>query len=593
MTSETRQCTNCRQDFIIESADFDFYKKIDVPPPTWCPKCRMVRRLIFRNNFFLYRRKSDFSGEQMFSMIPDTFPGKVYETEIWQSDTWDPLTYGRDVDFSRPLLEQLKELSREVPWRARMVITSVNSDYCNNFSDYKNCYLCFNGDFAEDSAYVVTLQKIKSCFDCAFISGSESCYECFGMFGCNKCFFSSSCESCFDVFFSKNLRGCNNCFGCVNLSGKSYCIFNEQFSREAYFEELKKYLLSSWIDVQDMRKRAAAFWAKFPNKFMEGTQNSDVSGEYISNSKNVKDSYRVLESQNIRYCQYLNSPSSTDCMDVSFFGRGNELGYDSMQIGHGAHGIKFTLGSWSNIRDLEYCLNCLSCSNCFGCMGLRNKEYCILNKQYTKEDYEKLVPKVKKHMMDMPYLGWKGIPFSYGDGVPPDLSPFAYNDTMAHLHFPLTKGQALAAGYGWRDRVEREYSVTISAEKLPSRAEDIPADITEEIIGCEHGATCGHQCTKAFRVIPMEVAFYRQMKLPLPHLCPNCRREELLSQLRPIELHERGCECGGGASTKGGYKNQTTHAHGSNPCPNNFKTSLAPSRPEIVYCEACYNSEVA
>ena len=31
--------------------------------------------------------------------------------------------------------------------------------------------------------------------------------------------------------------------------------------------------------------------------------------------------------------------------------------------------------------------------------SLRNKSYCILNKQYTKEEYEELVPKIIEHMM--------------------------------------------------------------------------------------------------------------------------------------------------------------------------------------------------
>ncbi|HEY4526141.1 MAG TPA: hypothetical protein VJL32_03550 [Candidatus Paceibacterota bacterium] len=40
------------------------------------------------------------------------------------------------------------------------------------------------------------------------------------------------------------------------------------------------------------------------------------------------------------------------------------------------------------------------------------------------------------------------------------------------------------------------------------------------------------------------------------------------------------------------YKNFATHFHGENPCPTEFETSYAPDRPEIVYCEQCYNSEV-
>src|SRR3989344_9286734 len=68
MNSEIRTCQNCKADFAIESEDFDFYKKIKVPPPTWCPECRMVRRLTFRNDRSLYRRKCDLCRKDMVAM---------------------------------------------------------------------------------------------------------------------------------------------------------------------------------------------------------------------------------------------------------------------------------------------------------------------------------------------------------------------------------------------------------------------------------------------------------------------------------------------------------------------------------------------
>jgi hypothetical protein len=42
------------------------------------------------------------------------------------------------------------------------------------------------------------------------------------------------------------------------------------------------------------------------------------------------------------------------------------------------------------------------------------------------------------------------------------------------------------------------------------------------------------------------------------------------------------------------YQNTSTHPHHeNNHCPNEFETSYAPERKEIVYCEQCYNAEVA
>ncbi len=95
------------------------------------------------------------------------------------------------------------------------------------------------------------------------------------------------------------------------------------------------------------------------------------------------------------------------------------------------------------------------------------------------------------------------------------------------------------------------------------------------------------------------------MNLPLPRLCPNCRHYERLKYRNPLKLWKRVCACNGQmanssavanamADKKGQmvYKNTITHFHGDNKCPNEFETSFSPDRPEIVYCESCYNSEV-
>jgi len=57
-------------------------------------------------------------------------------------------------------------------------------------------------------------------------------------------------------------------------------------------------------------------------------------------------------------------------------------------------------------------------------------------------------------------------------------------------------------------------------------------------------------------------------------------------------LWHRTCACGGTASDNEAYRNQSRHTHGTDHCPNIFETSYATERPEIVYCETCYQAEV-
>src|SRR3989344_4383962 len=93
---ENKICQNCKGNFTIEPDDFSFYEKIKVPPPTFCPECRSVRRMASTNERVLYKRKCDFTGEEIFSMYPQNASFPVYGTAKWYSDEWDPYQYGMD-----------------------------------------------------------------------------------------------------------------------------------------------------------------------------------------------------------------------------------------------------------------------------------------------------------------------------------------------------------------------------------------------------------------------------------------------------------------------------------------------------------------
>ena len=103
MSPEKRICQNCKKSFTIDPEDFAFYAKIKVPPPTWCPECRMVRRMSFRNERSLYRRKCSAPRheEEILSIYSPDKNLVVYDQKYWLSDKWDPIAYGREYDFSK------------------------------------------------------------------------------------------------------------------------------------------------------------------------------------------------------------------------------------------------------------------------------------------------------------------------------------------------------------------------------------------------------------------------------------------------------------------------------------------------------------
>lgn len=592
MNSETRRCQNCKKEFVIEPEDFEFYQKIKVPSPTWCPECRLVRKFSFRNERNLYKRKCSLCNKDIIAAYPNKTQFPVYCSSCWHSDRWDPLQYGRDFDYSKPFFEQFKKLIERIPRLALISYASVNSEYTNFAGRNKNCYLIISSGYCEDCLYGYRLDHSRDCVDCESVNKSELCYDCFQCVNCYQCIFSKDCENCNNVILSYNCRNCSFCFGCVNLRNKSYFWFNQPLTKEKYFKKLAL-VLGSFSEFSANRQSFQNSLYKFIFKFARLLKTFNCIGENITHSENCKYCFDVHESQNLKYTLFgVKLFDSYDCSHVDY----SELNYESYSGDKDSRKF-FTYICWLS-QDLFYCDTCVSSHNLFGCISLEHKSYCILNNQYTKEEYEKLVPKIIEHMNKMPYIDKKGRVYKYGEFFPPELSPFCYNETIAQEYFPLTKEEALKQGYSWKDFPEREeIKPDIDWKELPDHIKDVKDDIIGKIIFCkswdeDKEKAKQYNCTKGFKIIEPELEFYRKMNLPLPRYCPNCRHFQRIKQRNPLKLWHRKCSCGGLSSANGVYKNTIKHFHSDNPCPNTFETTYAPDRPEIVYCEQCYLAEV-
>ncbi|MEK7167273.1 MAG: hypothetical protein AAB732_02585, partial [Patescibacteria group bacterium] len=504
MNQETKICQNCQKEFIVEPEDFEFYKKIKVPAPTFCPECRIIRRMCFKNERSLYKRKCDFSGKEIFSMFSKTAPVKVYNRDIWWSDKWDSMDYGKEYNFNKPFFEQFKNLILNIPWVSRSIINIIGSDYCNNAGNLKNCYLIFGSNYSEDSCYAVNLSYCNDCVDSEDLTNCEISYEGFLNKKCYQAFFSSHCENSYNIIFCHECNNLTNCFGCINLRNKSYYIFNKPYSKEEYFKQLDTFNLGLFKNFNEIKKKIEQFRLKFPVKYKHANYNSQITGDYIYNSKKVFNCYCINKGENLKFCQYLGfGGGCKDSYDHYRWGMGSELIYESSSCGSNISALQFCCSCFPNCVNLTYSIHCGSSSNLFGCIGLRHKQYCILNKQYTKEEYEELVPKIIEHMNSMPFIDKKGRVYKYGEFFPPELSPFCYNETIAQEYFPLTKEQAIEQGYQWKDSEIRNFIPDITTQNLPDNIKDVSDDILGKIIQCDHTkfngndileSTCNEQC---------------------------------------------------------------------------------------------------
>lgn len=561
--SENRICQNCKKDFIIEPDDFSFYEKIKVPPPTFCPQCRFVRRLITKNERVLYKRKCDLCDKKIISTYDEDSKFPVYCPECFRGDGWETSEYNKSYDSSKSFFLQWKELFNIVPRQSLWQLGSTNSEYANLVYYSKNVYLSYSVlTGSEDVFYSNNIDNSKQIFDSYNINDGELNYQNINgvkNYNCQYSYWSSNCINC---NFILDCNNCQDCFGCVNMINKRFCILNKQYTKEQYEEELEKMDIGSNIFVEKFKKAFWNFSLRIPRKFARMINAVDSTGDEIRNSKNVKYSFNCYGNENIKYAY--RCPKAKDSIDVthSYAENSYEHAYGGSE---NSQNIKFVMTGIMNMSDSEYIDSCQSSSNLFGCIGLKNKHYCILNKQYTKDEYFQIVEKIKKDMNDIPYIDSGGRIYKYGEFFPYDLCPYGYNESIINDYFPLSKKEIIEKGYPYKEKVENNYTVTLKARDIPDNIKDINDSILNEVIECEKSG-------KAFRITPFELQFYRRMNIPIPHLHPDERYKERLSLRNPMILYHRKC------MNKG--------------CTNEFETSYAPDRPEIVYCDSCYKKEV-
>ncbi len=271
----------------------------------------------------------------------------------------------------------------------------------------------------------------------------------------------------------------------------------------------------------------------------------------------------VSNGEDIKFTQWMQSKASKDTYDYTEWGDGAVLIYECITVGQGANNVRMSKVVFTSVHNIEYSMYTVSSSNMFGCVGMRKKEYCILNKQYTKEEFAVLRERIIRDMNERPYRDAKGRVFRYGELFPYDLSPFSYNESSAQDYFPLNKEAVVTNGWRWKEKENSRHQITKTADVLPDHIKDTEDSVTNEVIGC---ASCG----AAFRIIPQELALLRRFGFPLPRKCFECRHRARLARMNPMRFFDRACA----------------------KCGIAIRTAYPPDRPEIIWCESCYNAEV-
>ncbi len=577
--TENKTCQNCKQNFQIVEADFEFYKKISVPAPTFCPDCRTQRRMVYRNERTLYKDTCDLCKKSMLSSYAPGKPFTVYCKDCWYGDGWDPLQYGRTYDFNKPFFEQFKELMQVVPRLNLMYIhQNVGCDFANFVADAKNVYLSFSVVRGENVFYSRVVDDSRDVFDSLNVKELERCYQNIDSSHNYDSAYMIRSRDCVGSRFLFDCVNCQDCFMSSNLRSKRYVIRNKQLSKEEYEREMAKINTGSHQNLTQLSIELKEMIQNALHKFSNSIKIVASTGDNLMNAKNAIQAFDSYDDENIKYC--IRAFKVADSYDVTGSGGGGQLLYEATGVGLGSQSCKFvTYGD--GMQNVQYSDWCPLSTNLFGCNGVRKQSYCIFNKQYSKEEYQELVKKIIEQMKQLPYKDAAGRTYSYGEFFPIEISPFSYNETVAQEYFPLTKEQAAAKRYPWHEQEVASYQPTITSDKLPDDITQATDQVCQEIIGCP-------TCQRVYRILPVELAFLKTLKLALPRHCPECRYRERFAMRNPYKLWPRQCMCDYQAR-----QNTAKHQHhASGQCPNTFETTYAPGRSEIVYCEACYQQEV-
>ena len=544
-------CSLTNNNFETSNQDLSFFDRVSpviagqkhtIPPPTLSPEARLIRRMTWRNDRSFFKRPCDLTGKDFISIYPENTRFPVYHPDAWWSDSWDAQNYGRDFDFGRTFFEQWHTLMNCVPRRGIDVVNCQNSNYCNYCGDAKNCYLDIAGEGNEDCYYNLFTKYSKDCVDCTFVYSSELMYECINCYNCQDCIFSTYLQNCNQCSFCFDLKSCSNCLFSSNLRHKEYYIFNKPHSKEDYEKKLKELKLHSrasldrhietWLEVIDN--------AVHRDMYILNSEN--CTGDDIVNSKNCHYAFNIADCED---CKYLYDVlEAKNCYDLNYSLYKPEASYELISTLNMSYSAFCMASHYS--ANLFYCDQCENSSELFGCIALNQKHNCILNKSYTKHEYEQLVTKIIGHMRETK---------EWGEFFPSSLSPWSYHETVAQEYFPLTAEEARELGYVWKD---------YSTETNITAPDTIPDTISSEEI---HTKNFKCQATgKAFKFIKQEVSFYQKMNSPLPKHYPNRRHLNRLGMRNARNLYQRKCSSTG----------------------KDIISTYSALRPEKVYCEEAY-----
>jgi len=509
--------------------------------PDSCREERLRRKLAFHNERRFFWRKSSLSGKRIYSVFgPDAgFP--VYSSDEWLDSTWDPLSFGVEYNSRQPFFEQLYDLFNRVPRPEAWAVDLRGATACQNCFDVSKSFCLADSAAVVRSFYSTALLRSSDCGDCLFVSDSERCYECIDCRSCRDLKFSRHSERCVNSAFLLSCFDCEDCMFCANLQGKRYCFFNLQLTADSYAAKLKDWHFEHRPGLEAARDAFATFLREQPTPQYIASPGSDASihGNYL---RSCRDSHEAFECEDCDgICLGTRLSQGKDLLDAYACVGPISHSAQIVSCGLNARSLVNCVYCSFDVDDLRYCAYCTESRHLFGCIGLRGKEYCILNRQFTAQGYAEALSHIEG------LLRKKRV---WGKFFPGVMSDFPYNQSSADEGMALNKYQCEMLGYRWSDSEDGfKPSQLLGAELEASAAErfsDLPPSLQEFRDEDIHGALYLCEMTgRPYQIHPLELTFYRELGVAPPARCYEQRHRERLLLLQPRRWFSRKCSATG------------------------------------------------
>ncbi len=469
----------------------------------------------------------DATQQPIISTYSPDKPYKVYDQKIRRSDVWNARDYARDIDYNKTFTEQFWSLMKAVPHCSILNIQSENSEFTNICAYNKNCYLLIESSNNEDCLYWYRLQKSQNCIDCSMLEECSVCYESVDLQRCHALFYSKFCQDSAFSYLIENCLHCSHCFGCVGLSNKKYCVYNQQKTQAEYESHVARFLHGSDSERKKMYEDRNVVKKEY-GTYDKIRNSSESDWEYLYNSKHVFASSHITDAQQVRYSKHVWF-NSGDCMDVDTVGYNSYRMYECINTALDAQSNIWCARCWNWCSHNLYCFNCDALSHCFWCVWLRQQSYCIFNKAYSVAEYEQEATKLIQHMQET----WEWWEF-----FSPELSPYWYNETIAHELFPVE--------YSWGtlkcllDWDETKHELYLDDFWFTWSSYEPPRPLSQKVVSGSELWSLDDiwvrtvvACTDSgglYRFQPKELAFYKKYWFPLPHFHPDVRHTNRLKR---------------------------------------------------------------